>query len=235
MSPLGSIESSLREVRLRIEKSVIASGRKISDVTLLAVSKGFSIEHVSEAIRCGQVAFAENKVQEVKQKFPSRGAFGLPVRCDFVGHLQRNKASLAVALCDLIHTVDRVELAQALAKASADLGKTQPVLLQVNISRENSKRGVIPEHSLDLCRLLVELPELRLDGLMCIGTSPQEDPERIKAKAEFAEMAYLRDEIQSRLSRPMPELSMGMSEDLELAISAGATLLRVGSAIFGER
>jgi pyridoxal phosphate enzyme (YggS family) len=199
-------------------------------VKLLAVSKGFAAERIREAASAGQVAFGENRVQEAEAKIAALPA----LEWHLIGQLQRNKARLACELFAAIHSVDRAELAQALARQAAALGRRVRVLVQVNIDEEPQKGGVAPAATAALVHEIASLPALELAGLMAIPR-PQPDPEQMRPA--FARLRRLREEI--RLQAPqgpgLEELSMGMSDDFEVAIQEGATIVRVGSAIFGAR
>lgn len=189
-------------------------------VTLVAVTKTVPPEHVDDALNAGITIFGENKIQEAKAKIPLVSS---RARWHFIGHLQSNKARDAVELFELIHSVDSVKLAGELNKCADRAGKTQPILLEVNVSGEASKFGIKPQ---DLPATLAEIQKLsRLEvrGLMTVPPL-KKDP-----RPYFRQLRQLRDETGLR------ELSMGMSHDFEIAIEEGATIVRVGTAIFGER
>lgn len=234
----GPVEENLRRVRAKIADACGRCGRDPAQVKLLAVTKGVPAETVLAAIRAGQKLFGANYVQEAQKKYASLIAqFGpdkfqaMGAVFHFIGSLQRNKAKTAAGFFKIIQTVDRLPLAQELAKAAAAKGIVQEVLVQVNISHEQSKSGAEPDQTAGLCREICALSALKLSGLMIIGSYDNADISR----QEFREVRRLRDDVQERLSRPLPELSMGMSHDYEAAIEEGATIIRVGRAIFGER
>ncbi len=218
----GTVAARLAEVRARIAAAARAAGRDPAGVALVAVSKTMPAEAVAEALAAGHRLFGENRVQEAKAKFPALRERYPDLRLHVIGHLQTNKAEEAVAVADLIETVDRPKLAEALAKAMNKLGKRIPVYVQVNTGEEPQKGGVAPldaEALVAQCRRL----DLEVRGLMCI---PPVDDEPAPHFALLADMAR-------RFG--LAELSMGMSGDFELAIRLGATHVRVGTAIFGAR
>jgi pyridoxal phosphate enzyme (YggS family) len=223
-----TVSTALEGVRDRVRAAAVAAGRAPDSVTLVAVSKTQPASAIREAYACGQRDFGENYVQELVQKAEQLRDL-TELRWHFIGHLQRNKAKLVAPLVALVHTVDSLELAQELAKRLVAAGPDRylPVLVEVSIAGERQKHGVAPA---DLTRLLsgIEaLPQLALRGLMCV---PPVDED---ARPHFDNLR----ELQRRhggISR-LPELSMGMTSDLEQAVAAGATLVRVGTAIFGAR
>jgi hypothetical protein len=224
------IAANLAQVRERIAAAARAAGRDPSEVRLVAVSKTKPAAAVRQAWEAGQVLFGENYVQEARDKIAQVGPG--PV-WHLIGHLQSNKAKLAASLFAVVETVDRPKIARALDRHARELGKELGVLLQVNVSGEPQKSGCSPEEAEALAQEVAELPGLRLMGLM---TMPPffDQPER--ARPYFARLR----ELAQRLARNLPpgsmdELSMGMSGDFEVAIAEGATLVRVGTAIFGAR
>lgn len=205
-------------------------------MTLVAVSKTFPAEAVVLAREAGLFHFGENRIQEAEAKIPqvaalSRGVAGDPV-WHLIGHLQTNKAGKAVELFDLIHTIDSPALAAAVAHRAAAINKQQRVLVQVNCSGEPQKSGCRPEEAQELVRTVATHPELALEGFMTIGPR-NENPE--SARPAFQQCRALRDEIAKSQTLKLPHLSMGMSNDLEVAIEEGATLIRLGSSLFGHR
>jgi pyridoxal phosphate enzyme (YggS family) len=226
-----SIRAALEAVRERIASAALASARPAESITLIAVSKLQPAEAVREAYAAGQRDFGENYVQELVQK--AEALADLPeLRWHLIGHLQRNKAKQVAPLVTLVHTVDSVELGRELAKrrAAAAAGRKLPVLIEVSIAGEEQKHGVAPAGLAELCDGLEALPELTLRGLMCVPPFT-EDP--ALARPHFEALRRLRD-AHGGVER-LPELSMGMTHDLEQAVAAGATLVRVGTAIFGAR
>ena len=226
-----SIESKLTEIRRQIRATALKAGRDPAAVRLVAVSKTKPAEMVNEAVRAGQRLFGENYVQELAAKAP---AVAQPVEWHFIGHLQSNKVRQIAGLVTMIHSVDRLSLAEEIDRQWAKLGKSCEVLVQVKVSGETTKSGTTTAAAVELLRGVATLPRLRVRGLM---TMPPffDDPEA--ARPYFRALRQLSEEI-GRLAIPgvaMAELSMGMSGDFEVAIEEGATLVRVGSAIFGER
>ena len=180
--------------------------------------------------------FAENYGQEARSKYSARLAKdGAALELHFIGHLQRNKAKDAIGLFELIHTVDRLELARALDAAAANAAKTQRVLMQVNVSLEESKSGAAPVDAENLAAEISRLPNLRLEGLMCIGSYIPSDAPEDERRREFRTLRAMRDTIGQQTGLDLPHLSMGMSHDFEAAIEEGATFVRLGTAFFGER
>jgi PLP dependent protein len=227
---VSAIAERLAQVRARMASAARKSGRDPASVKLLAVSKGFPVERIREAAEAGQLAFGENRVQEAEAKIGALPA----LEWHLIGQLQRNKARLACELFPVVHSLDRAELAQALARHASALGRRVRVLVQVNIDAEPQKGGVAPSATAALVREIAALPPLELAGLMAI---PRSQPDAEAMRPTFARLRQLRDRI--RLEQPdgprLEELSMGMSDDYEIAIQEGATIVRVGSAIFGAR
>ncbi len=225
-----SLSENLEAVRRRINDAAIAAGRDPHEVRLVAVSKTKPAAAVREALNAGQTLFGENYIQESQAKIPEVGP---GPAWHFIGHLQSNKAKVAVELFDVVQTVDRVKIAQALSRHAVEQGKTMGVLLQVNVGQEPQKAGCSEAEAPALAQAVANLPGLKLLGLM---TMPPffDEPER--ARPYFAALR----QAARRLARDLPdqsmaELSMGMSGDFEAAIAEGATLVRVGTAIFGTR
>ncbi|MHC1712944.1 MAG: YggS family pyridoxal phosphate-dependent enzyme [Solidesulfovibrio sp.] len=219
----------LAHVRERIDGACRVCGRDAAEVTLVAVSKMQDVAAVAELAACGQHLFGESYIQEALPKMEHAPA-GLSWH--FIGHLQRNKAKLAVGRFELIHSVDNIELAQVLHKKTRELGLTQAVCLQVNVAGEAQKSGVAPEGLPELAEAVAAMPGLTLSGLMVIPPV-FDDPEG--ARPSFAGLRELRDTLATRLGLPLPVLSMGMSGDLEAAVMEGATHVRVGTDLFGPR
>ncbi|MCP5056971.1 MAG: YggS family pyridoxal phosphate-dependent enzyme [bacterium] len=238
---MSSAAERLAQVRDRIQDATARCGRDPSEVTLLGVSKRQPLERVLGAIEAGLTHLGENYAQEARDKRPAFDAElkqrGLPApRWHFVGQLQRNKARLVVPLFDVVETVDRAKLATALDRAAEPSGQALDVLLQVDLSDEASegpKGGIAPEGLPGLLAEVAGLANLRAVGLMAIP-AVQPDPEA--SRAAFARLRALRDDLSSRPEGgSLRELSMGMSADFEVAIEEGATIVRVGTALFGPR
>lgn len=224
-------EFSSRADALLAEISAIcaAVGRPPAEVQLLAVTKTHPPAAAEYAARYGLPAVGENRVQEAVEK---RAACTAAVRWELIGHLQSNKARLAAQHFDRIQSVDREKLLEALDRAAAELGKTLPVLLQVNAGRDPAKFGAELEAAPRLLDLALEKKNLRVDGLMTIA--PLSDDPAVAART-FAALRELRDTLAARTGTPLRELSMGMSGDYAAALAAGSTIVRVGTALFGTR
>jgi hypothetical protein len=233
---LPDLAARLAAVQGRIARAAARAGRRPEEVTLVGVSKRQPAEAVAALVAAGLSHCGESFVQEAREKIPGVAALlgGAPApRWHLVGRLQRNKARLAAGLFDVIESVDRVELALALEGAAATAGRTLEVLLQVNVSGEAQKGGAWPEALPALARELAGYGHLQLTGLMTVPRAT-DDPEQ--ARPAFARLRELRDDLCRTVSGlTLPVLSMGMSADFEVAIEEGATLVRVGTALFGPR
>ena len=218
------------EVRVRIARAAGRAGRAPEAIRLVAVVKTVPPERVAEALGLGITDLGENRVQEAKATIAAIGRGS--ASWHMIGHLQRNKAGHAVELFDRVDSVDDLELAQALSRRAAAVGRTLPVLIEVNVSGEPTKHGVAPDAARPLAEAVAALPHLALDGLMTVG--PAVDS-AAAARPDFAALRGLRDTLEAALGRRLPELSMGMSGDFEVAIEEGSTMVRVGSALFGPR
>ena len=227
-----TLAGRLHQVRQRIAAAAQACGRQPSEIRLVAVSKTWPAQAVAAAAAAGVTDVGENYIQEAREKFELlREA---PLTWHFIGHLQTNKAKYAVRMFDLIHTVDSLRLALEIDRCCRTLNRVQAVLIQVNVAGETTKSGVPPEKALPLARELAALECIQVQGLMTMPPYFNE-PERVRPF--FAELRRLRDRIREQAlpNVRMHELSMGMTGDFEAAIAEGATLLRIGTAIFGER
>ncbi|MCX7166381.1 MAG: YggS family pyridoxal phosphate-dependent enzyme [Rhodocyclales bacterium] len=223
---MTSIAANLQAVRARIAAACVAAGRSAESVQLLAVSKTWPAASVREAVAAGQHAFGENYVQEATDKAAELAGLGL--EWHFIGPLQSNKTRLVAENFAWVHSVDRLKIAERLAAQRPPGIAPLQLCLQVNVSGEASKSGCLPAETALLARAVAALPGLRLRGLMAIP-EPSDDPAR--QREQFAVLRRLRDSLDLELDT----LSMGMSHDLEAAIMEGSTLLRIGTAIFGER
>jgi len=223
---------AFQEVLGTIDAACSRSGRNPDQVRLVAVSKTRPPAAVLELARAGQVLFGENRVQEALVKIDAPELTGLNLSWHLIGHLQKNKARHVAGRFDLIHTVDSMNLAAELDRRSGLSGCRQPVLLQVNQAGESTKSGVSQENLEPLARQVVELENLDLRGLMTIPPLSA-DPE--DSRRWFCGLRELRDRLERVLDRSLPELSMGMSDSYECAVEEGATLVRVGTALFGPR
>jgi PLP dependent protein len=226
-----ALQSRLSHVRERIARAASRAKRDPASVRLIAVSKTFSSEYVRAAADAGQVDFGENKVQEGLEKIGQTS--GIPLRWHLIGHLQSNKAKQAIRF-DAIHSIDGASLLQKVDSAARMTGRTVEILIQVDLAREPTKFGVPPDQlraTLDAAR---SCQAVRLKGLMLLPPA-FDDPERVRPY--FSALRALRDDLvrEGREASTLAELSMGMSDDFEIAVEEGATMVRVGSAIFGPR
>jgi len=219
----------LQLVRDQIAAACARAGRDPGSVRLIAVSKTVPVVGVAEALAAGQTLFGENRVQEALAKMAEAGP---EATWHLIGHLQKNKARHVTGAFELIHGIDDAELAIELDRRAAARSITQSVLVQANLSGEATKRGSDEDGLMPLLTTVAGLPHLELRGLMIIPP-PVDDPEL--SRPWFRRLKELRDRAASILARPLPELSMGMTDDFEVAIEEGATLVRIGRAIFGER
>ncbi|MER3472758.1 MAG: YggS family pyridoxal phosphate-dependent enzyme [Armatimonadota bacterium] len=220
------IARNVAEVRERTAQACARVGRKPEEVILIAVSKSVDVARIEQAISAGIRHFGENYYQEARAKIPAVQA---PVQWHFIGHLQKNKVRGVVPLFEWIHTVDDLELAQEINRRAQAVGKRQRVLIEVNIAREPQKYGVAPESALLLAEQIARLPNVRLEGFMGMAPIVERAEE---ARPYFAELRRLFDQLPAD---HRGHLSMGMTQDFEVAIEEGATMVRIGTAIFGPR
>jgi pyridoxal phosphate enzyme (YggS family) len=226
-----SVADNLARVRERIASAAIRSGRNPESVKLVGVTKTVDLQRIEMAVAAGLEILGESYVQEAREKI---SRFHGQVLWHFIGRLQTNKAKYAVKLFDLIHTVDSLKLAVELDRRAGSLDLVLPILIQLNLAREHSKAGSRPEQAFSLIGQIADLSHLKVRGLMTIPPFLSE-PERVRPY--FRQLRQFSEEISARRLKTvdMAELSMGMSGDFEAAIEEGATLVRVGTAIFGER
>lgn len=226
---MSDIAANLESIRERIHTAAVRSGRDASSVELLAVSKTHPVETIHEAIEAGQLVFGENRVQEILIKQPQ-----LPnkVRWHLIGPLQSNKVRKVLPLVEMIHAVDCLDIAKDINRIGGELGLHPRVLIEINLATETSKHGFSPAKIREQLEPLYALDRLHVQGLMCI---PPFDPLPEKTRPYFVMLRELRDELEKLGGAPLPVLSMGMSHDFEVAVEEGATIVRVGSAIFGTR
>jgi PLP dependent protein len=224
-----SVAENLDRVREQIADAAAKSSRSINDVELVAITKTHPVEKVREAVDAGQTLFGESRVQEARMKIPE-----LPsnVRWHFVGHLQKNKVRQALSLFEMIHSVDSAELAQEMNRIAHEEGLRPRVLLEVNVAGEGSKFGFRTDKLRGVMETLLMLPRLSIEGVMCI---PPLTGKAEEARRYFVQLRELRDSLESDCDVKLPQLSMGMTNDFTVAVEEGATLVRVGTAIFGER
>jgi len=233
---VGNVSASLRENLLRVQERIAAAarraGRRGEDVTLIGVSKTHSVEMIREVFEAGIRHFGENRIQEWEGK--RGGVEGLGATWHLVGHLQSNKAVRAAGVFHCVDSVDDFALAQRLDKARHDLGAAERmrVLIEVRVAEEEKKSGVSVTELASLAEKVTMLPRLELAGLMCIPPF-LEDSEQVRPY--FRRLRELRDELARQVGRELPVLSMGMSHDFDVAIEEGATEVRVGTALFGQR
>ena len=225
------IVSNIRMIRERIIAAATRSARDPGSIQLMAVSKTIPPERIREAVEAGITLLGENYVQEAREKIP---VIGHNVSWHMIGHLQTNKVKYVINLFDWIHSVDRLELARELDKRAGENNRKLNALIEVNVSGEESKNGVEASHALELVRQVSVLPNLNVRGLM---TMPPYSDNPETSRPYFKALRSLRDEISIAAISGirMDELSMGMTDDFEVAIEEGATIIRVGRAIFGER
>ena len=228
---MSAIAENLKRVQDRVAGAAARAGRQAGEVTLVAVSKTWLARVVQEAVEAGVRVLGENRVQEAEGKV---GAVEGEVSWHLIGHLQRNKVKVALALFDLIHSVDSLRLAGEIGKRAVEAGVQARVLVQANTTGEASKFGVEPEGALELVGQISEVEGVGVEGLMTMGAFLP-DPEGVRPS--FVRLRELRDEIRAAEipGVSMAHLSMGMTGDFEAAIEEGATLVRVGTAIFGAR
>lgn len=231
----NSFRQNLINVQSRIAAACARAGRSVDEVTLVAVSKTQPFDRLQDAYSCGQVDFGENYMQDCLAKMEAAQALALPFKWHFIGHLQRNKAKFFNSHFTLLHTLDSFALAHQLSRFALKAGFTARVLVQVNLARETSKSGVDP------AELIAFLDKLRyIDGLSVLGlmTIPPAFPAPEAGRPFFRELFKLMDQARAAVFCDEPHfkhLSMGMSNDFEIAVEEGATLIRVGSLLFGER
>ncbi|MBW1718779.1 MAG: YggS family pyridoxal phosphate-dependent enzyme [Deltaproteobacteria bacterium] len=228
------ITQNLQELKSRIAEAAQRGGRRPEDVRLLAVTKTVPMGRIREAISSGQRLFGENYVQEAAKKLESMGDLYRETDWHFIGHLQSNKAKLAVQLFNCIETVDNLKLARALDRHARAAGKRLSVYIQVNVARDPKKSGLSPEELPVFLAEAAELSGIDICGLM---TLPPWEPEPESLRPWFGALRDLRDKTNVGLghSPGLRELSMGMSQDFEVAIEEGATVVRIGTALFGRR
>ncbi len=214
----------------KLHKACERAGRDPSEVVLLGASKTVSPDRIREFYNCGLKVFGENRVQEFMKKWESLKA--LDIDWHFIGRLQSNKVKYILGKVSLIHSLDRESLAREISKRATALGTEQECLIEVNVGGEDTKGGISPSELERFTEFVISLGGIRIQGLMCIPPY-REDPEEVRPY--FARLRELRDSLSEKLGIRLSELSMGMSHDFEVAIEEGATIVRVGTALFGER
>ena len=226
---MTSVAENLERVREQIARAAAKSGRTTDDVELVAITKTHPADKVREAIEAGHTLFGESRIQEARAKIPE-----LPsnLRWHFIGHLQKNKIRHALPLFEMIHSVDSLALAQDINRIAEEDGMHPGVLLEVNVAGEGSKFGFSPDKLSDQMEELLALPRLSILGLMTI---PPLAEEAEASRKYFVQLREMRDRLQTEFRVDLAQLSMGMTQDFPIAVEEGATLVRVGTAIFGER
>ena len=228
---MNSIRENWLVLRDRIARAAEGAGRRGGDIEVIAVSKTRSAEEIEAAQQCGLTIVGENRVQEAEEK---KAAVGVSLSWHMIGHLQSNKAGKVVELFDVVQSVDRLSLAQALARRAEAVGRRLDILLQVNTAGTASQSGADPERTVDLVGQVAGLPALHIRGLMTIGAHSED--ERL-VRASFARLRRLAEAVEAAGMDgvEMRDLSMGMSGDFEWAIAEGSTMVRLGTALFGVR
>ena len=226
---MSDIGENLERVSTAMAEAATRAGRRPDSVQLVAISKTHDAEKVRAAVKAGQTLFGESRVQEARAKIPE-----LPsnLRWHFVGHLQKNKIRHALPLFELFHGIDDVDLAREMNRIAEEDGMHPRVLLEVNVAGEGSKFGFKPENLRAQMESLLSLNRLSIEGLMTI---PPLTEEAEASREFFVQLRELRDALENEFSLKLPELSMGMTNDFPIAVEEGATMVRVGTAIFGER
>ena len=226
---MSSVAENLERVQTQIAAAAQKAGRSANDIELVAVSKTHDATRVREAVEAGQQLFGESRVQEARAKIPE-----LPsnLRWHFIGHLQKNKVRHALPLFESFHGIDSFELACDLNRIAEEEGLRPRILLEVNVTGEGSKFGFKPEILRGQMESLLSLPRLTIEGLMTI---PPLAPESETSRKFFVQLRELRNSLDKEFNLQLPHLSMGMTNDFAIAVEEGATLVRVGTAIFGER
>ncbi len=226
---MSSIADNLERVREQIAQAAAKAGRDVKDVELVAITKTHPAQKLREAVEAGQTLFGESRVQEARAKIPELSS---TIRWHFVGHLQKNKVRQALPLFEMIHSVDSLALAQDINRIAEEEGLYPRILLEVNVAGEGSKFGFAPDDLREQMEALLALPRLSIEGLMCIPPLAVESEDSQKF---FVQVRELRDSLEKEFNMKLPQLSMGMTQDFAVGIEEGATLVRVGTAIFGER
>ncbi|MBI5326073.1 MAG: YggS family pyridoxal phosphate-dependent enzyme [Ignavibacteriae bacterium] len=229
----GEIKNNFVAIRKRVNDSAIKCGRNPAEITIVAVSKTQPLETIEEGIKAGIIVFGENYAHELKEKNDLLDSVSKNINWHFIGHLQTNKVKFIIPYVNLIHSVDSQHLAGEISRQAKKIDRTIEILLQVNTSGEDSKSGCAPDDIFDLAKDVFQLPNLNVTGLMTIGSFTENI---IQIRKEFRMLRSIRDELVANYGfDQLKHLSMGMTGDFELAIEEGATLIRIGTAIFGQR
>ncbi|UCH84944.1 MAG: YggS family pyridoxal phosphate-dependent enzyme [Candidatus Latescibacterota bacterium] len=223
------IAENLLRVQERVRGACDRSQRRYEDVTIVGITKTFGPDRVDALVQAGIENVGENRVQEFLDKKPR---VTMPCRWHLVGTLQRNKATKVIGQFELIHSVDRIKLAETLSRLGSERARSTHILLEVNTSGESTKHGFGPDEVADVVGRVDEMPRLELDGLMTIG--PFTD-DLVRVRRAFQRLKRLKEDAERALGRNLRHLSMGMTDDFEIAIEEGATLIRLGRVLLGER
>ncbi len=227
-----NIRENLARLREEIRTAAKRSGRREEDILFVAVTKTRPVEDIIEAVRWGITAVGENRVQELLEK-KARWPENIPVRWRLIGHLQKNKVRKVFGEVSAVDSVDSLDLAKRLSAEGERTGRVLPVLVEVNTSGEEPKMGLLPGEALPvLGKIIGGCPFLSVEGLMTIGPLTEDE---VRVRRSFASLRELAEKARREFSLPLPELSMGMSGDFSWAIEEGSTMVRIGSALFGER
>ena len=228
---MNSIAENLTRIRERINSACAKVNRKSEEINLVAVTKTVDTERIKEGIANGIKIIGENRVQEAKEKYP---AIGNNVEWHMVGHLQTNKVKTALEVFSLIQSVDTIHLAEEIQKRASAINRIVPILIEVNTSGEETKYGLNPEELASVITTIQAMPNLSIKGLMTIGPGLAiENPEA--SRKSFRMLYELKNKVEAEFKLKLPYLSMGMSSDFEIAIEEGSNMIRIGTAIFGER
>ena len=228
---MGQIAENIAKIHEKMDAAAKRAGRDPKEVQLIVVSKTIDVDRIKEAVACGEVHLGENKVQEIMDKYEPMGP---GIHWHLIGHLQTNKVKYIIDKVDMIHSVDRFHLAQEISKRAVQKGVTMDILLEINMAQEESKFGLAADETEDLVRQIAVLPGIRIRGLMTVAPFV-EDPQ--ENRPVFRKMKELLVDINAKKidNVSMDVLSMGMTNDYEVAIEEGATMIRVGTAVFGAR
>lgn len=226
-----AIKQNIAQLNRRIAEAAVRSGRKPEDILLLAVSKTIDVPEIKEAVSCGLTELGENKVQEIMDKYDPMGN---GVQWHLIGHLQTNKVKYIIDKVKLIHSVESIRLAEEISKRAVQKNRTADILVEINVAKENTKFGILPEEAEDFIKEISLFPNLCVKGLMTVAPFVENGEENRKF---FRQMKQLLVDINRKNinNRDMDILSMGMTGDFETAIEEGATIVRIGTGIFGAR
>lgn len=230
----SAISANIVSIRKRVKEACQRSGRDPRTVAILPVTKTVELDRIKESLDCGFTAIAENRVKEAQRKSNLMRSENIDVDLHFVGHLQSNKVNKVIRFASMIQSIDRMKIVRKLNKRLKKVGKTIPILIQVNVSGEDSKYGLRPDETVDFVKEAAQYKQLQIKGLMTIGLFSDDWP---RVREGFKLLRELRDQVRNEKidNVAMATLSMGMTNDFEIAIEEGATMIRVGRGIFGDR